>query len=182
VRPASQGLAVIILSGAVTGYPDGPTLAGQLERGVEVQTYVTNPQVIHETIDGETIVIDLASGTYYSLRGAAPTIWNALTEGESEDHIVDRLGSVYNAETAEIEPAVAAFLSDLIREQLIAPGEAARAVDSAGPPPAAGDRAPFVTPKIERFTDMQEIILLDPVHKVDSEGWPHAAPSVTESA
>ncbi|MCU1244771.1 MAG: hypothetical protein JWN02_681, partial [Acidobacteria bacterium] len=37
-------------------------------------------------------------------------------------------------------------------------------------------------PRLERYTDMQEIILLDPVHKVDSQGWPHAAPSAAETA
>jgi hypothetical protein len=30
-------------------------------------------------------------------------------------------------------------------------------------------------PPISKFTDMQDIILLDPVHEVDARGWPHAS-------
>lgn len=150
--------------------------------GIAVSTYEMNPQVIHETIEGETIVIDLASGTYYSLLGAAPAIWNGLAAGENEEQIVARLRSAYTAEGVEIEQAVAVFLADLVRDQLIAAGETNGAGGGAGAPVAAAQRAPFVTPKIERFTDMQEIILLDPVHKVDSAGWPHAAPLAAEPA
>ena len=39
-------------------------------------THVTvNPQVLHESIDGEVIAIDLATGNYYSLRGSGADIW-----------------------------------------------------------------------------------------------------------
>ena len=70
-------------------------------------------------------------------------------------------------------------LSAIVRElaeeaQLVAPTEAAPAeVDRRSAP--AASKLPFVAPKLETYTDMQDIILLDPVHKVDSRGWPHAA-------
>jgi hypothetical protein len=31
----------------------------------------------------------------------------------------------------------------------------------------------FEPPVLEKFTDMQDLILLDPVHEVDERGWPH---------
>jgi hypothetical protein len=146
-----------------------------------VQHYATNPQVIHETLEGETIIIDLASGTYFSLQGAAPAIWNGLTAGQSDEQIVIRLQALYTAEVSEIEPALNAFLQELLGDHLIAPTE-----NGAAPAPLDSDesveRVPFAPPRLERYTDMQEIILLDPVHKVDSQGWPHAAPSAAETA
>ena len=36
----------------------------------ETTLEVNEPSVISETIDGETIIINLASGTYYSLKDA----------------------------------------------------------------------------------------------------------------
>ncbi len=147
-----------------------------------MQEYVTNPQVIHETIDGETIIIDLATGTYFSLQGAAPAIWSALAEGETATGVVRRLSQAYVAEPGEIESAVEGFLRELEREQLIATGSNG---NGAGVMPApSGDRdgaerSPLAPPKLEKYTDMQDIILLDPVHQVDSRGWPHAAPAET---
>ena len=30
----------------------------------------------------------------------------------------------------------------------------------------------FVAPQLHKYTDMQELLLLDPIHDVDQEGWP----------
>jgi hypothetical protein len=35
---------------------------------------------------------------------------------------------------------------------------------------------PFPGLAIHRFTDLQELLFLDPVHEVDDEGWPMRAP------
>src|SRR4029077_17954546 len=44
------------------------------EGGLRLNT----PHVIHETIDDEVIVINLASGSYYSLKGAGTDVWDVL--------------------------------------------------------------------------------------------------------
>jgi hypothetical protein len=139
-----------------------------------MQRYATNPNVIHETIDGETIIIDLATGTYHSLLGTGPAIWDEITAGSTAEAIVEHAVQQFDAEPAEVERAVTAFVLELEQAQLIAPTDAGEA-EGEGAPAAAGSKLPFVPPKLETFTDMQDIILLDPVHKVDSSGWPHAA-------
>jgi hypothetical protein len=144
-------------------------------------TYSTNPQVIHETIEGETIIIDLVSGTYYSLQGSGPEIWHGVAEGESAAAIVERLAHVYAGDRGEIAAAVAEFLGELEAERLIAAAEAgANGVGPVGEAVTAigsnGHGAAFAPPKLEKYTDMQDIILLDPVHQVDDRGWPHGPP------
>jgi hypothetical protein len=32
--------------------------------------------------------------------------------------------------------------------------------------------APFTPPALTKFTDMQDLLLLDPIHDVGSGGWP----------
>jgi len=46
--------------------------------------------------------------------------------------------------------------------------------------PAAGGT--FEEPQLEKYEDLQDIILLDPVHRVDDAGWPHAAPAAADGA
>jgi hypothetical protein len=145
-----------------------------------VSGYVTNPQVIHETIEGETIIIDLASGTYFSLQGSAPAIWNALSQGHNDQQIVSRLQSLYGPEAPELESAVTSFVQELLDCGLVAPGDGA-AAEAAAEPVGSEQSEAFAAPRLERYTDMQEIILLDPVHKVDSQGWPNAAPAASAS-
>jgi hypothetical protein len=45
--------------------------------------------------------------------------------------------------------------------------------------PSPASRRPFDEPLVERFTDMQNLLLLDPIHEVTEEGWPQQAPGKT---
>ena len=143
--------------------------------------YSTNPNAMHETIDGETIVIHLATGTYYSLRGSGPAIWNAIASGTTRDLIVAELESAYEAPPGEIATATDAFLAELETEQLIARGNGA---GPAGEPVlvSAQTRSAFEEPQLAKYDDLQDIILLDPVHMVDEQGWPNVAPVEGEPA
>jgi hypothetical protein len=141
-----------------------------------MRSYTTSPQAMHETIDGETIVIDLSTGTYFSLRGSGPVIWNAIASGASLQAIIDGLERAYDAAPGEIFDATEAFLSELEAEQLIAQGNGTgQGAEPASTPPET--RSAFESPRLEKYEDMQDIILLDPVHMVDDQGWPHPAPA-----
>jgi Coenzyme PQQ synthesis protein D (PqqD) len=138
---------------------------------------VNSPNVIHETIEGEVILIDLKTGTYYSLRDAGAAVWQAIQNGAGEDGIAAELRSRYDASEEQIQDAVRRLLAELAREGLVRAdeGEAAPAAT-----PSASDngaaRLPFAAPVLEKHTDMQDLILLDPVHEVGAQGWPHPAP------
>lgn len=137
---------------------------------------VNSPHVISETVSGETIVVNLASGHYFSFDGTAVEIWEALERAESGSAIVDRLKSRYEGDEEEMTKAVASFISDLQAEELISAADVDDTPAAAAPPTAyEGERQPFVAPTFTRFTDMQDIILLDPVHEVDARGWPHTS-------
>jgi Coenzyme PQQ synthesis protein D (PqqD) len=138
---------------------------------------VNSPNVIHETIEGEVILIDLKTGTYYSLRDTGAAVWQAIEQGAGEDAVVAGLRSRYDASEDQIREAVRQLLAELEREGLIRADEGGAA--QAAPPSASDNgagRLPFVAPLLEKHTDMQDLILLDPVHEVGAQGWPHPAP------
>jgi hypothetical protein len=143
---------------------------------MQVTRYKVSPRVINETIDGEAVMINLASGNYYILDPVGAEIWSLIERSASVAEIVGALSARYEGGEQDIEGAVGGLLSELQREDLVVP---AGENGSAHPPlsidaPAA--RAPFQAPRIEKFTDMQDLILIDPVHQVDEAGWPHAKP------
>jgi hypothetical protein len=139
---------------------------------------VNSPNVIHETIEGEVILIDLKTGTYYSLREAGAAIWEAIDRGAGLDAIEDALERRYEGSSDEIREAVRRLVGELEREGLIRAdldGD-----PTAGQPvfePGRGVRRPFEAPSLEKHTDMQDLILLDPVHEVGAQGWPQPAGS-----
>jgi hypothetical protein len=136
---------------------------------------VKSPNVMHETIEGEVIVIDLTTGSYYSLREAAAEIWHSIEQGTDEAGIDEVLQERYEAPPEEIVAAIGRFLDELAGEGLIEPSDGASAAPSApaAPPQQVNGRVPFVAPLLEKHSDMQDLILLDPVHEVGPQGWPH---------
>lgn len=131
---------------------------------------INTPHVINEVIDGEAVVINLATGDYYSLRGSGAFIWSAVEQLADAHEIAEALVAA-GMPIADAEPAVRRLLGQLAAEGLVVPLEDdPRDHPSKGlvPPPAALD-----LPMLEKFTDMQDLILLDPVHEVDERGWPN---------
>jgi len=130
---------------------------------------VNTPSVICETIDGEAVIIDLQSGTYYSLRDSAALVWDALLSGATVSDVLARVA----ATDATLADAVHAFVQELVDEKLLV--ECPPPADAAPPTTLDALGSAIDPPILERFTDMQELILLDPVHDVDAEeGWPKA--------
>lgn len=133
--------------------------------------------VLHETIDGEVIVIDLSSGTYYSLRGSAAEVWGMIhgPQGASSSDVAAGLAVRYQPNGHDIEAAVTQFLGRLQDEGLVTvvpATDAAPAVAfSVEPSTSPGE---FVAPVLDKYTDMQDLVLIDPVHDVTGAGWPHA--------
>jgi hypothetical protein len=136
---------------------------------------VNSPQVISETVGGETIIVNLASGHYFSLQGSAVDVWQGIERGESPETIVLQLEQRYEAPDGEISAAVENLLEDFVSAELLVSEANGAAASPATVTQQVGERAPFVAPSFSTFTDMQDIILLDPVHEVDTRGWPHAS-------
>ncbi|MCA1554989.1 MAG: PqqD family protein, partial [Chloroflexi bacterium] len=90
----------------------------------------------------------------------------------SASEISAALQARYGAPSDVIQTRLCAWLDELQQETVIA-------ADGAQPPhspqsesPVTRSALPFEPPSLQRFTDMQDILLVDPIHEVDESGWP----------
>jgi len=130
---------------------------------------VTDTHISHDTQGNETVVIDFSGGTYYSMVGTASTVWMLAASGIGDRAIVDMLTSRYDGDASVIDEQTALFLSDLVARGLLI-------VSTASPDDATTTstaRTPWSQPKLEAFNDLNDLILMDPIHDVDDAGWPH---------
>ena len=126
-------------------------------------------------LDGEAIIVNLDSGAYYSLRETGSAIWNLLEQGATLPQVIDQMARQYHGPVEAISASVHALASELQAENLIVPA-AQPAVPFPASPTANGNRLPFQPPILEKFTDMADLLLLDPIHEVDeAAGWPQPA-------
>jgi len=138
----------------------------------EQRLRIDTENVVHETVDGELIAIDLSGGSYYSLSGSGPAIWGLLLGSATEAEICEALALTHEGEPETIRSEVARLLEQLLESGLAVPGDRAGATRA---PDALAEKVTFEPPKLERYTDMKDYFLLDPIHEVDTAGWPRPA-------
>ncbi len=148
--------------------------------GMTVAMYlrINRPKVILEQFDDEMVLVNLDSGSYYTIDLVGADIWAQIEEGAHTDDIVEAVIRRNEAEPGGIETAVREFVAELQREGLVVPDETREAESSLTGTVHAGKEGEakkpgFLPPVLRGYTDMQDLILLDPIHEVDDSGWPN---------
>ena len=130
--------------------------------------------MIHQIFDDEVVVVHLATGAYHSLRGtAAQVLMQLASNHSSSSEIASRLVEKYEAAPYVIESDVSNFLHGLAEAAIIVPTTREHAPAShASHGNGTHARLLYAPPVIESFDDLQQLVLLDPVHDVSAAGWP----------
>lgn len=136
-----------------------------------MDTFRINPSVIHDLIEGQVILLNLDTGNYYQLKDEAVTVWQDIAGGAPMPALTANLGARYGLTPDKAAESIHPFLKDLETEALVTLEPAADASTSELPAPARLSTA-FNPPVLLKFTDMQSLLLLDPIHDVGAEGWP----------
>jgi hypothetical protein len=131
-----------------------------------------SPPVVYETVEGETIVVNLETGSYYDLNEVGGYIFGAFEHGATVGEVAGRLAAGCDADPDAVQVAVEAFAARLTEEELLVPAPRNGSANGNG---ALMTPARFVEPALNKYTDMQELLLLDPVHEVSEAGWPSKA-------
>jgi hypothetical protein len=99
------------------------------------------PNIVSDTIGGDTIVINISTGAYYSLTTLGALAWHAhLNNGISLD----------------LAPAILCMMEEgLLKVEEIVKITAANPIEV-----------------FEKYTDMESLLMADPIHEVDEFGWP----------
>lgn len=139
---------------------------------------INAPRVVFENYGDEIVLINLDNGNYYSMVNEAAKIFSLIEKGSAQNEIIREIMQKYEG---NIENTVNQFIAGLQEEGLIVSLE--KIIDDNTPKNAsetqtqpASQKPVFATPVLDRYSDMQDLILLDPVHEVDESGWPNPKP------
>jgi Coenzyme PQQ synthesis protein D (PqqD) len=134
--------------------------------------YRRKSSVVDENFGDETVIVNLETGCYFSVQGSGGVIWNSIVAGLSRSEIIDKVSKLYSGDSNAICAHTAGFIDRLCDESLIEHSN-----ESTGPlsdDPHYDHTGPFVAPSLQKYTDMEEMLQLDPIHEVDEMGWPQA--------
>jgi Coenzyme PQQ synthesis protein D (PqqD) len=77
------------------------------------------PQVMARTVGDETVILDLASGTYFGLDPVGARIWELMGEGKTFAEICDRMLDEYEVTREELERDTLRLAQELAEQRLI---------------------------------------------------------------
>jgi hypothetical protein len=136
---------------------------------------VNAPKVVYEAFEDETVLINLDSGNYYSFSGSGALIWDRIVHGDSVGSVTENLQEHFGVSDG-IAPAVEDFVRELVEENLIVKDSSGAGKNIRQPKAEIPSPCRFEKPMLQKYSDMQDLLLLDPIHEVDEMGWPHALP------
>jgi hypothetical protein len=144
---------------------------------LHIRFKINSPKVIHENFDDEVVIVNLDTGNYYSFDKAAAGIWALIESNASVSEVIQHAVETCQGDRPDIEKALCSFIKRLQEEQLIIPldAQAGAVAKPAGAQVSARsntEKPVFKAPGMQKFTDMQDLLLLDPIHEVDEKGWP----------
>jgi hypothetical protein len=128
--------------------------------------YHVNPRLAAQVFDGEYIIANLDTGLYYNIQGIAVALIDALPFAEP-DTLIQRLSSPFPEQSAAIQNELSTLFKDLLTEEIIL----FKKEDPSAEPGVLKIPESYVQARFNRYADMQDLLLLDPIHDVDEEGW-----------
>ena len=138
-----------------------------------------SPGVIGEVLDGEAIIVNLDTGAYFSLDGAGALVWQAAQAGVTLADAISLAAARYEGDLQQVAVDITALFQELLSEGLVVTAEPSEGTVSARlpvPSLVGNETTLFSKPVLQKYTDMADLLLLDPIHEVGDEGWPQPAP------
>jgi Coenzyme PQQ synthesis protein D (PqqD) len=80
---------------------------------------IASPRVSRATQHGETMLLDLAGGSYYTLNESGAFVWDMLRRGTTLGEIIDALEARYDAPRERIAADASTLTSELIAASLV---------------------------------------------------------------
>lgn len=116
-------------------------------------------QIAAEVIDGEAVIINLATGIYYSLDGAGGQAWALLAAGHDASAAARTIADACRIPVDVVRPDVDALLAELVAEGLLDPLATGADPGDAGVVTIDGG---YRAPKLVVYRDMGDLLALDP--------------------
>ncbi len=125
------------------------------------QYYALNePQVITDVIDGESVIMNLGSGTYYGLDALSSVAWQRLLSGEPPSSIARCIAAHFDIPHTAVLIDTGVFIANLIEEDLLVTNGGPRS--DVHPSEIVFPAGPYTPPRLSRYADMTRMLALDP--------------------
>ena len=80
---------------------------------------ILESDIVWRELDGEIVILNLATGYYYGLEGAGNDMWRLLVEHGSTERVVEVLTGEYEIAPERLEADLQSLVRDLARKSIV---------------------------------------------------------------
>lgn len=133
--------------------------------------YIFNEsRVFADFADDQYVILNYVTGAYYSFNKASSAVLRALTQGCDASDVKNWLESLYGAESS-VSDKVDRFTEKLESLEIVVRDDSEEGKVQDYLSSINDSEMPELD--FEVFTDVADLLLMDPIHEVDEEaGWP----------
>jgi hypothetical protein len=127
----------------------------------DTRFHFNEQEIAAKVIDGEAIIINLATGNYYSMDNVGAFTWEKLVAGHSLHEVATAISAHYEVLYEQALTDVERLTTELLQESLLTESDTERATESLV---ATGSqqRLPYAPPVLNIYRDMGDLLALDP--------------------
>jgi hypothetical protein len=118
-------------------------------------------EVAAKLIDGEAIIINLATGIYYSMDRVGGLIWELIEKTHSLEEIVQTIVGRFETTREQVEGDVLRLAEELFQENLVKRAET-EVLPSGNIAANSGQKEAYEPPKLNIHREMGDLLALDP--------------------
>lgn len=125
---------------------------------------LNSPSFVYNTIKGQGIIINFDMGIYYSLNQVGTIVLNSILNNQSENLILDffKNKDLIHVSSEELRNDINSFIEQLLKEKILLKSNSNKSMQKF----LFELETPLVeysTPRLEKFTDMEDFFKLDPI-------------------
>lgn len=127
-------------------------------------------KMFYDMADGQAVVINFVTGMYYGTSTLGSEVLDRLIRGNAPERIKKAVKSLPGC-PEDIDSQMDEFIQQLLEKEILLPG--GETVSGGDEVIGEGALEDGFLLKLDEFSEIQDLILADPVHDVDVEqGWP----------
>ncbi len=129
---------------------------------------LNDSKMFADVTNNVAIIINASTGVYYGINNCGSLVFQAVINGYSVKTIVDSLKKIDDCPT-NIDQKVQEFIKELLQKEIIIESETNSSNPTFDESVIKKDNFEM---KVSEYTDVQEMLLADPIHDIDEEtGW-----------
>jgi hypothetical protein len=121
---------------------------------------VNTDEIAAEVVEGEAVLINLSNGTYYTMDNVGAVVWSMIERCYSMEEMGERLAKAYGVDRESVLRDLSELARDLLEQGLVV--VATDTAHEGGEIDLSTEGSSYATPTLIRYTDMAEVLALDP--------------------